>query len=152
MKITPLVIGSCIVFVSILGYFDTPSIISQMVHGIIRTGTGASHDSSPVTTSSMLRSMGYPPRSIVVPIIQDSFIGLAITGIGMAGFGIMSKGLKKQFHAESPGKEQGKTALGEDATRAKEEPSSLRILQERLARGEITSSEFHRLKRLLGPD
>lgn len=153
VKITLLVIGACIVFVSILGYFDTPSIISQIIHAVIRTGTGTVSGSSPVTTSSMLRSMGYPTRSTVVPLIQNSFLGLAIVGIGITGFGIMSKNLKKQFHAEPPAENDDKKTAGNEFSNTKKgEQSSLRILQERLAKGEITSSEFLRLRRLLESD
>ena len=147
MKITLLVVGLCIVFVSILGYLDAPSIISQMVHSIIITNTGSTSSSSPITTSSMLHSMGYPSRSVVVPIMQDSFIGLAIVGIGMAGFGTIAKNRKRQFTSQVS-EEQDKK-IQNDSKTSEMPQTSLRILQERLAKGEITSSEFQRMKKLL---
>ncbi len=92
----------------------------------------------------MLHSMGYPSRSIVVPIMQDSFIGLAIVGIGMIGFGVITKNFKKQF-ATKPSLDKNK--VHKNSEHVDEKPqSSLNILQERLAKGEITSSEFQRLK------
>jgi uncharacterized membrane protein len=147
VKITLLLVGSCIVFVSIMGYFDTPSIISQMAHSIIGANIGSTSSSSPVTTLSMLHSMGYPSRSVVVPIMQDSFIGLAIVGIGMAGFGTIAKNRKMQF--TSLVLEEQDKKIHDDSKTIEKPQTSLRILQERLAKGEITSSEFQRLKELL---
>jgi uncharacterized membrane protein len=148
MKIILLVVGSCIAFVSILGYFDAPSIISQMVHSIMGVNTGSTSSSSPITTSSMLHSMGYPSRSVVVPIMQDSFLGLAIVGIGMAGFGTIAKNRKRQFMTSPVSEEQDKK-IQENSKTGEMPQTSLRILQERLAKGEITSSEFQRMKKLL---
>ena len=92
--------------------------------------------------------MGYPSRSVVIPIMQDSFLGLAIVGIGMAGFGAIAKNRKRQFMTSPISEEQDKK-MQENPKTDEMPQTSLRILQERLAKGEITSSEFQRMKKLL---
>ena len=79
--------------------------------------------------------------------MQDSFLGLAIVGIGMAGFGTIAKNRKMQF--TSLVLEEQDKKIHDDSKTIEKPQTSLRILQERLAKGEITSSEFQRLKELL---
>jgi uncharacterized membrane protein len=144
-------IGLCLVLISIPGYLDTPNLMSQMIHSFTSSFTG----SIPGTSGgSMLHQMGYPSRTVIIPLIQYSFVGLAAIGIGFAGFGSVAKKIPKQVAVKLVTEEPEKVKEVHTSTQITDERTqtnlrSLRILQERLAKGEITSSEFQNLKRLL---
>ena len=150
MRISLVIIGIFLVMISIPGYLETPIFISQMVHSFTGSFTG----SIPGTSSgSILRQMGYPSRAVAVPMIQYSFIGLAVAGIGITAFGSVAKNIPKQVTVKlAPEVEKveeipARPQIKDEATQTN--LRSLRILQERLAKGEITSSEFQNLKKLL---
>lgn len=159
MRIGLVMIGACLVIISIPGYLDTPSMMSQMIHSFTSSMTG----SIPGTTGgSMLHQMGYPSRTVIIPLIQYSFVGLALVGIGFAAFGAVAKKIPKQVTVklvtEEPDivKDHTSSEVEETHTSSKitDESTqtnlrSIRILQERLARGEISSSEYQNLKRLM---
>ena len=158
MRSVMIIAGVCLVFISIPGYLDTPSFMSQMIHSFSSSMTG----SIPGTGGgSILHQMGYPSRTVIIPLIQYSFIGLAVAGIGLTAFGTVAKKIPgpvtvklvaeetekmEKVHTNSQTTEQGARITDE---RTQTNLRSLRILQERLAKGEITSSEFQNLKKLL---
>ncbi|TSA17405.1 MAG: SHOCT domain-containing protein [Nitrosopumilales archaeon] len=151
MRIALVIIGLCLVLISIPGYLDTPNLMSQMIHSFTGSFTG----SIPGTSGgSMLHQMGYPSRTVIIPLIQYSFVGLAVAGIGFVGFGSVAKKIPRQFTVKLVTEEPEKVKEFHPDTQPTDERlqtnlRSLRILQERLAKGEITSSEFQNLKRLL---
>ncbi len=146
-----LAIGAFLIAISIPGYVDTPSIVSQMVHSFMNMSTGSVSGANP---SSMLRQMGYPSRTVIIPIIQYTFAGLGAAGFGIAMFGMIAKKIPKQVKVKLVTEEPEKVKeihvdhLPVDEN-TKTNLRSIRILQERLAKGEITSSEFQNLKRFL---
>ena len=108
-------------------------------------------------TSTILHQMGFPSKETINKLIQYSFVGLALSALGLILFGMVAKKkVPKQFITKVIMKES-KTATEEPKVThqkpvdVKLQPNlrSIRILQERLAKGEITSSEFENLKRLL---
>lgn len=150
MRIALVIAGIFLVLISIPGYLDTPNLVTQMIHSFM----------SPVTSSipgvnggSMLHAMGYPSRTVVIPLIQYSFIGLAVAGIGIAAFGTIAKKIPKSVEIKLVPEEEKikeiQTSPQITDERMQTNLRSLRILQERLAKGEITSSEFQNLKKLL---
>ena len=151
MRIELVMIGLCLALISIPAYLDTPNLISQMIHSFTSSMTG----SIPGTNGgSMLKQMGYPSRTVIIPIIQYSFVGLSVAGVGLAGFGAIAKKIPKQVKVKLVTEEPDKIKeIHMDSQPADEGMQtnlrSLRILQERLAKGEITSSEFQNLKRFL---
>ncbi|MBI1827994.1 MAG: SHOCT domain-containing protein [Thaumarchaeota archaeon] len=151
MRINLVVIGLLLVLIAIPGYLDTPNLISQMVHSMMGPVTG----SIPGTNSgAILHQMGYPSRSTIIPLIQYSFVGLAVAGLGFVAFGAVAKKIPKQFTVKLVTEEPEKVKEFHSDTQPTDERTqtnlrSLRILQERLAKGEITSSEFQNLKRFL---
>ena len=152
MRIIPLLIGICLVIVSIPGYLDTPALMSQMIHSFMSSMTGTSIPGT--SGGSMLKQMGYPSRTVVIPLIQYSFVGMGVAGIGFVAFGAMAKKVKKQFEVKLVAEEQKTVKEIHTEPQPKDEKlqtnlHSLRILQERLAKGEITSNEFQKLKRFL---
>ena len=152
MRIKPLIIGLCLVLISVPGYLDTPALMSQMIHSFMSSMTGSSIPGT--NGGSMLKQMGYPSRTVVIPLIQYSFVGLGVAGIGFVVFGVIAKKVKKQFEVKLVAEEQKTVKEIHTEPQPKDERlqtnlRSLRILQERLAKGEITSSEFQKLKRFL---
>jgi len=150
MRIKPLIIGLCLVLISVPGYLDTPTLMSQMIHSFTGSFTG----SIPGTSGgSMLHQMGYPSRSVIIPLIQYSFVGLAFTGVGFVIFGAVAKKISKQVTVKLVAEEVEKVKIptGPQFTdeRTQTNLRGLRILQERLAKGEITSSEFQNLRKFL---
>ena len=163
MRIRSVIIGLVLVLISVPGYLDTPSLMSQMVHYMMGSMMGSTSGSIPgAGGGSILRQMGYPSRSTVVPLIQYSFVGLALAGLGFMMFGVLAKKITSQVTVNLvPGdtKEPEKVEVkkvNETHTRSQftdeqihPDNRSLRILQERLAKGEITTNEYQNLKRLL---
>jgi putative oligomerization/nucleic acid binding protein len=164
MRIRPIIIGLFLVLISVPGYLDTPTLMSQMVHYMMGSMTGGHIPGA--EGGSILRQMGYPSRSTVVPLIQYSFVGLALTGLGFMFFGAIAKKISSQVTVNLVSKDAKKPEESEkvekvekvkeihSSTQFADERSqtnnrSLRILQERLAKGEITANEFQNLKRLL---
>ena len=92
--------------------------------------------------------------SAVIPIIQYSVIGMAAAGIGVVLFGFVAKKIPKKvvvkLVTEVSDKEK-EVHIDSKPTDEKIQTNlrSIRILQERLAKGEISSSEFLNLKRFL---
>ena len=167
MRIRHVIIGLVLVLISVPGYLDTPTLMSQMVHYMMGSMMGSSSGSIPGAGSgSILKQMGYPSRSTVVPLIQYSFVGLALTGLGFIVFGIIARKVSSQVTVNlvtDDGKGPEKVEDVREVKKTKEVHSSpqftdegvkidnrsLKILQERLAKGEITVNEFQNLKRLL---
>src|SRR5689334_7085973 len=146
MRIVLVMIGICLVLISIPGYLNTPNIMSQIIHSFTGSHTG----SIPGTNGgSMLHQMGYPSRTVIIPLIQYSFLGLAVVGICLVGFGEVAKKIPKKVSVKLVTEEieetekvkevQTKPQVTDEKTQAN--LRTLRILQERLAKGEITPNE-----------
>ena len=141
-----IIIGLVLLIVSVPTYLYSPNFLSQAVHAYFRSMSGG----STMNTSAILHQMGYPSMSAVIPVIQYSVIGMAVVGIGFVFFGFVAKKIPKQFAVKlvtESDKVNAKTQSYDERTQTNH--SSLGILQDRLAKGEITSSEFLSLKKLL---
>jgi hypothetical protein len=138
VKILIIVIGSVLIFLAVLGYTIGPSLVTNEIKGM----TGGDTDTSMAT--SILSQMGIPPIDEMVKIAQYSFVGLGVIGIGAIMFGIISKKYKQQFVVP-----EVELAHHDEM---KEKSNAFNILQERLSKGEITSSQYQNLKRHLEED
>jgi hypothetical protein len=117
-------------------------------------GMVGSSSSSPISTASMLHSMGYPSRSTIIPALQYSFIGLEVAGMGLVMYGFIAKkpvkkGIAKKNTNKESGAEESSVNLRPTNENSLTNYSAIRRLQERLANGEIMASEFERIKKLL---
>ena len=152
MRIVLVIIGIAITVFSMISYGYTPTAISQVAHSML--GMAGSTSSSPISTSSMLHSMGYSLKSTIVPVMQYSFIGLEIVGMGLIMYGFIAKkpvkkgGAKKNTNKELE-VEESPVNLRSTNENSLTNYSAIRRLQERLANGEIMASEFERIKKLL---
>ena len=153
MRIVLVITGIAIAVLSMIGYAYTPVAVSQVAHSML--GMAGSSSSSPMSTSSMLHSMGYPSRSTIVPVMQYSFIGLEVAGMGLTMYGFVAKKpVKKMVAKKNINKEEHKVEESPVNPHPPYENSltnygAIRRLQERLANGEIMASEFERIKKLL---
>ena len=76
--------------ISIPSYYYAPHYLTASVHSFIGSMSGGN-----MNTVSMLRQMGYPSLHEVMPIFQYSLVGLAIAGLGIAVFGVITKKVPK---------------------------------------------------------
>jgi uncharacterized membrane protein len=137
VKIYLVITGIVLVLVALPGYSMAPGFISDEVNKL--TGGNASDS----MTSSLLTQMGIPPIGTIIPMVEYSFVGLGVAGFGLTIFGIVTKNFKSQIYVESL------EINSSDSSEKPPMPTALWILQERLAKGEITSSQYKNMRRLL---
>lgn len=136
MNIITIVIGIFLVLFAIPSYNLVPTFITTTMNKLTG-GNGV----SPMA-SQIFSQLGIPPVDVVTEYIQYSFIGCVFAGIGVIAYGIVQKRTKR-----SPVKVSIETNqdLKEEDANAK----ALQLLQERLAKGDITSSQYKNLRKLL---
>lgn len=154
MRIQILVIGVVIFAFSIIGYMDSPNLVSQIMGPLMVSMTSSGN--SPTQGINMFRQMGFPSIETINNTIQYSFLGLAFAGVSLVVFGMIAK---KKIPKKISVKTNTKTDMTIEKpveiieklqdTEIKENLKQIRILQKRLAKGKITSREFLDLKRFL---
>ena len=155
MRTQILVIGAVIFALSIIGYMAfTPGFTSKMMSSFMPSTTGSGN--SQFETTRMLTQMGFPSFETIDSAMQFSSLGLAIAAVGVMVFGTIAK---KKIPKKIPAKTKTESDVTiEKPVETKEKPQdmtmkenlrAIRILQERLAKGEITPQEFSDLKRFL---
>lgn len=122
------------------GYYMSPGYISDTVDKL--TGGNTSHS----MTSNFLSQMGIPSVETMMDIARYSSVGLGVAGLGLMIFGIVTRNSKPQIFVESL---ETNPLDPSDKADTSAKPKALWVLQERLAKGEITSRQFKNLKRLL---
>jgi len=129
--------GSALVILGMPGYFYVPNLMSNFMN----TFTGTSGSS--LMTSNILQQMGIPPIDTMDKMIHYSFGASAAAGVIIVVFGMAKKKFKRQFSSTAESK------LGEKEYHADPIQKSIQILKERLAKGEISQTDFKNLKKLL---
>lgn len=135
-----IIIGVILIIFTVPGYTMSPDLITKEMN-VLTGGNADTH-----LTSAMLSQMGIPPIDEMIKVTQYSVIGLGIVGIGCVFVGAFAKKSKSQFitpKMESTYHEENDEERKENA---------LNTLQQRLAKGEITSSQYQNLKRMLEED
>ena len=135
-----LAIGIALIIFAIPGYTIGPGFITKEINKL--TGGTDTH-----MASSILSQMGIPPIDEMFKITQYSFVGLGVAGIGAMVVGAVAKKPKRVF---AKPKTKSVDNIEYEDMQVKSNPSN--TLKERLARGEITSSQYQNLKRLLEED
>jgi hypothetical protein len=153
MRTQILVIGAVIFAFSIIGYMVfTPGFTSKMMSSFMPSTAGSGN--SQFETTRMFTQMGFPSFETIDSAMQFSSLGLAIAAVGVMVFGTIAK---KKIPKKIPAKTESDVTI-EKPVETKEKPQdmtmkenlrAIRILQERLAKGEITPKEFEDLKRFL---
>ena len=135
MRFKAVIIGLVCVVLSIPSYNVVPSFISSEMNKL----TGGS--SSPMSYE-ILSKLGIPPVDTMVTLIQYSFVGLFVAGLGIIAFGIVSKNMPKRTFS--------KLTIESKAMHSEESKDDvLHVLKERLANGEITSSQYQDIRKVL---
>ena len=88
--------------------------------------------------------LGIPPMDSLIPMVRYLFIGMAVAGIGLVGFGAIVKSTPKQVTLKVNLEQEKKVQAPDDSN-----TKAIQLLQERLAKGEITSSQYQNLKKLM---
>ena len=152
-----LAIGIFVFALSVFGYVMGPSMLSQMMN-MFTPGVAGSINSAGIDPYKM---MGIPRPEELAKMAQYSFLGLMLGGIGTTVFGVLAKKkpkkvepaqqLQNEMVLESQMRPQVQPQVKNDFANSdpKHNQRTLAILEERLARGEITSKEYVNLKRLL---
>ena len=148
-----LAIGLVIFISSVFGYIDGPSMVNQMMN----TFTGGNSSNLRGAGIDVYSMMGIRRPEELAKMTQYSSLALMLAGLGAMIFGMMGKkgkpkeviaaeqGSKAKLEPEMEIERQEITVDSETKTNNR----TLEILQERLARGEITSKEYLNLKRIL---
>ncbi len=141
MKSKIVLIGIAIILVAIPSYTIVPSGIT---HAMTKLTGG---DTTSSLNNQIFSQLGIPPIDTIAKFIQYSFIGLIVAGLGITVFGAISKKIPKQppvrLSIESVQR------LEDDKEEKDANSKAVHLLQERLAKGEITSSQYQNLLKLL---
>jgi hypothetical protein len=133
-------IGITFALLAIPAYSMIPPFITKIMNKL-----PFGNEQSPMA-SQIFSQLGMPPipsTPDIIAFVQYCCIGLVVAGVGIIIFGILSK--------KTPKSSPIKVSL-EPAQRLQDEDTNLKainLLQERLAKGEITSSQYQNLRKLL---
>ena len=149
MRIQEILIGIAILVTSVYGYYHSAQLVDIFENQMLNSMSGVlSTPTSDDQKYSVVKS-GYPSAETMTKLTQYGLIAISLISIGIIVFGVIAK--KKtpsQFVAstsiEVKNKEFAKVD-SEDVEKAN--INGIRILKDRLAKGEITENEFKNLKK-----
>ena len=131
-------IGILFVLLAIPSYNIVPALLTELMNKF--TGGGAA---TPMA-NQIFAQLGIPPIDTIIKYLQYSLIGLIVAGLFIVVFGMLAKKIQKQ---------PAVTLSIDSGQKMQEQENSnfraLYLLQERLAKGEITSSQYLNLKKVL---
>jgi hypothetical protein len=134
------IIGITFALLAIPAYIMIPHFITKAMNKL-----PFGNEQSPIA-NQIFSQLGMPPipsTPEIIAFVQYCCIGLVVAGIGIIIFGLVSKKTRKLFPV--------KVSLEPDQKLQDENPNSkaIHLLQEKLAKGEITSSQYQNLRKLL---
>jgi hypothetical protein len=132
-------IGIAFVVLAIPTYLMSPHYITKAMDKL-----SLGNEQSPMA-SQIFAQLGMPPipsTPDLIAFVQYCCIGLAVAGLGIIFFGTV---LKKPLTTTVNISLEPETKLQDEDTNLK----AINLLQERLAKGEITSSQYQNLRKLL---
>jgi uncharacterized membrane protein len=138
VRFRTIIIGICFVLFAIPSYIIIPSFITVEMNKL--TGGGSL---SPMSYQ-ILSSLGIPPIDTIVVLVQYSFVGLMVAGLGIIAFGAIAKNIPKQTAVKMKIESNQRAYEKEDSNL-----EVLHLLKERLAKGEITSNQYQDLRKVL---
>ncbi len=142
MRSKLVIIGFAFMLLAIPAYIITPTFITKAMNKFTFGTSGSSE-----MNRQIFAQLGMPPIPdvhAVTAFIQYSLIGVMLAGLGIVIFGTISKKMPKSTPLKIPF-EEPQVQDYEDDTHAK----AIHLLQERLAKGEITSSQYQNLRKML---
>ena len=150
MRIKVLAIGILLFMFAIIGYIESSGIINKTLGSFIAKD-------SPVGAETLLRQLGFPSIETITQASEYSFLAMSIVGVVVTLLGgIAKKKATKTVSTKMVKEDSNMTPQIHDEVVEKpkekifrENLRTLEILQQRLAKGEITPAEFVNLKRYL---
>ena len=133
-----IIMGIAFVMFAVPSYIVLPSFITDEMNKL----TGG-NSLSPMS-SAILSKLGIPSIETIVTLTQYSAVGFIVAGLGTIAFGIIAKNIPKQTSIKAQMKSKQRLHESEDSN-----PDVLYFLKERLAKGEITSNQYHNIKKTL---
>ena len=130
--------GIAMVFFAIPCYIILPPLMQDEIDRFNGPGMASSMN------RQIFDQLGIPPMDSLIPITKYLFIGMAVAGLGVIGLGSILKTMPKQVTLKVNLDQEPKVQLSDDP-----KTKAIQLLQERLARGEITSSQYQNLKKLM---
>src|SRR5712692_5536486 len=158
MRLAELTIGFVVLIFSILGYQYSSSLVGAFQHMTGDFITAFFPNINLQNQQGSLLQMAYPSADSITKITQLGFISTAIIGGGFACYGLIAKKripnqlsnitLETKFVPPTLDYKFPPTTFESTKHEISNNPG-LRILKERLARGEITEREFEKLRKVL---
>lgn len=145
MRRTEIIAGALLLLFSILGYQHSSLLVNDTQNTIINSMKGLFPSS--LTSSQLLPPLRYQDSITLNTIVQSGCLLLAVVGIVFLLVGIGTKRSSPKEFGNISLKINGKNPEVPKDENTKANYVGIRILKERLARGEITQKEFENLKR-----
>ncbi|GEM_PF-2511194 len=138
MRSSLLISGIAMVLSAIPSYLILPS----MVKNTLDKFSGGSMSNS--MNQQIFSQLGFPPLSSFEPAVRYFSIGMLVAGLVVILLGILLKKVPKSVTLKLNLEGEKNSPTFEDAN-----TSAIHLLQERLARGEITSSQYQNLRKIM---
>lgn len=126
------------IFFAIPSYLILPTALQNELNKFNVGGMASSMN------NQIFTQLGFPPLDTLEPAVKYLSIGMLVAGIAVLILGILLKSIPKQVTLNLNLEGDRKSPPPEEAA-----VKAIELLQERLAKGEITSSQYQNLKRLM---
>jgi len=136
------IIGAAFALLAIPAYSVVPHFITRVMNKLT-----FGNEQSPMASQifSQLGMPPIPPLQEIIAFVQYCCIGLVVAGAGILIFGLASKKTSKPFSVKVSLEPEPDMRLPDEDPNIK----AIHLLQERLAKGEITSSQYKNIRKML---
>ena len=144
-----ILIGLALLVTSIYGYYHASQLVGVFENQMLNSMSGVLSSPSPDDQKFSVVKNGYPSAETLTKVAQYGFIAFSLISIGIIVFGVIAKKkMPSQFVANTSIEVKNKefaSTKSEEVDRAN--INGIRILKDRLAKGDITESEFKNLRK-----
>lgn len=137
MKPKVILSGIATFAIAIIGYEYAPKFVTKTMNKFT-SGGGDQH-----IMNSMMAQMGIPPLATLIPLTEFSMISVALIGVGIIIYGMISR-KKKESNFTKFTKNKTRQKL-QDADEMSQD--TIDMLKDSLANGEITYEQYQNLRK-----